>query len=503
MFLFLLCSIFSSFAAKNRTSSPSSTSLHHPTNIGSKISVSSNNLKRETSPTVCCYNINSRSQSVRKSEGSFDTFANVQRAEKKLIGDSNLTDIHKNRSQNQKSFTSKLPSDVLIQNREKITERSFSYLKDKIRKFENPPNNIHENIINRSTTTIRAEEATVDPVKCVSEDDQRKYDDKNSRFRRTFLINRDESQSKGISGERCNSKFVNDGNNNQVKELRFQPESDTENSSLTTARQLRDSKDINIHCRDDIKLTKVIVKHLAPIDVNKKSQVEAADSNIRRPSYIVPKQSSLNDNDFTFIDSSSRSVSRSSSTSFVSDDLCDEKVNQRKLRIPKITRINNNNCNLSQEFSVKTCANQNIYSRDQSENYFTRNGCDATGIHKKSYLNNYPGNDHQLTSPINTVSPTIINQSAAPEKSVSFHGEKNLSRDLFSRKIIALVSKSNKPTRSFPYIYRKISEKDFHDRQFIFPFSSNFPFLWLESGREKRKSYLAHEKRNKKIFSKL
>ena len=356
---------------------------------------------------------------------------NAQRAEKKLIQDSNLTNLHKNRSQNQNSFTSNLPSDVLIQNRDKISERSFVYLKDKIRKFENPPNNIHENIINRSTTTKRAEEATadVDPVKSVSEDDQRKYDDKNSRFKRTFLINRDESQSKRISGEKCNSKFANDGNNNQVKELiRIQSESDTKNSSLTTVRQLRDTTDINSrHCSDGIKLTKVLIKHPASIDVKKKSQVDFVESCNRRPQQVVPNQNSLNDNDFSFIDSSSRSVSRSSSTSFASDDLgqCDEKVNPRKLRIPKNTR--NNNCNYSQEFSVKTRANQNIYSLDQSEKISSQNGWDdATGVHRKIYLNNInQENEHHLTSPINRFSPTIINQSAAPEKSVSFPIEKN------------------------------------------------------------------------------
>lgn len=320
-------------------------------------------------------------------------------------------------------------------------------MKDKIRKFENPPNNIHENIINRSTTTIRAEEATadVDPVKSVSEDDQRKYDDKNSRFRRTFLINRDESQSKEISGERCNPKLVNDGNNNKVKELRIQAESDIKNSSLPTARQLRDTKDINTHYCDDIKFTKVVIRHLAPFEVKKKLQVESAESNNRQPPQVVPKQSNLIDNDFSFIDSSSRSVSRSSSISFASDDLgqCDEKVNQRKLRIPKITRINN--CNYSQEFSVKTRANQNIYSLDQSENYFGRNGSDATGIHKKTFLNNNQENEHRLTSTINIFSPTTINQSSVPEteKLVSFPIRKIVSRG-YSRKIIAPVFKSNK-----------------------------------------------------------
>lgn len=317
-----------------------------------------------------------------------------------------------------------IDSGRLIQNNDKnFSEKSFSYLKDKIKKFEIPPNNIHENSINRSTTTIRSKEATadVDPVKGVSEDDQRIYDDKNSRFKSLFLINRDESQSKRIpSSERCSAKFVSDGNNNQVKESAA--ESDTNNSSLT-ARQLRDTKDINTHCRvngDDIKVTKVVIRTLAPIVVKKKSQVLPLPP---LPPQSVRKQNSLDDNDFSFIDSSSRSVSRSSSTSFASDDLglFDEKVNQRKARIPKIARINN--CNYSREFSVRTSANQNIYSSDQSESYFVRNGWNTTG-HQRSYLNNNhlensENEQHLLRASTNNFSPSNINQSA-PERSVSF-----------------------------------------------------------------------------------
>lgn len=302
-------------------------------------------------------------------------------------------------------------------------------MKDKIRKFENSPNNIHENIINRSTTTIRTEEAKadVDPVKSVSENDQRIYDDKNSRFRSSFLINRDESQSKRIPSERCSLKFASDSNNNQVKEwpTSHQRDSDTNNNlkSSLTARQLRDTKDISTHCRvngDDIKVTKVVIKHLTPIVVTKKPQVEATLESNHHQSQAVRKQSSLDDNDFSFIDSSSQSISRSSSQSFASDELglCDEKVKSRKLRIPKITRINN--CNYSQEFSVKTSANQNIYPPDQSENCFAQNGWG----HKNNYLNNNnlekSKNGQHLGSSENSFSPSNINQSI-PDKSVSFH----------------------------------------------------------------------------------
>lgn len=284
-------------------------------------------------------------------------------------------------------------------------------MKDKIRRFENPSNNIHENIINRSTTTIRTEVATTDPVKSVSETDQRIFVDKNSRFSSTLLINRDESQSKRISSEQlCSSKFVRDGNNNRVKEFVNGPlESDTK-SSLTAPRQLRDTKDINTRCcanGDDIKVTKVVIRHLAPIVVRKKPQVEEKGGD-------PPLNSnSFDNNDFSYIDASS--LSRSSSISFASDDLglCDEKVNQRRARIPKIIR--NKNCNYSQEFSVKSCANQNIYSSDQS-----RNGWDATAHHRAAQLNNLDEskNGQHLRVSTSSFAPTNFNQSS-PEKSVS------------------------------------------------------------------------------------
>lgn len=302
----------------------------------------------------------------------------------------------------------------MIPNRGNANE---SRLKDKIRKFENPPNNLHENIINRSTTstatTTRAEEAKadVDPVKSVSE-----YgDDKNSRFGSTFLINRDESQSKRIPNKQCNVKLVSDGNNNQVKESKIpHATSDTVHSfksSLTAPRQ--QLRDINTHCcvnGDDIKVTRVVIRHLSPI-VKKKSPV--TDENNR---HIVHKQNNLNDNDFSFIDSSSRSSS-------VSEDLgpCgDEKVNPRNVQIPKITRINS--CNYSQEFSVKTSANQNIYSLDQSENCFVHDGRNATGRHINPGRSEY---DQHLRASTNRLSSTNINQSV-PEKTVSFREKEKI-----------------------------------------------------------------------------
>jgi hypothetical protein len=457
------CFSFLYSPAKNRTSSPSSASLQQPTNIGSnKISVSSSNFKRETSPTVCCYNTNSRSQPFRKSEQSeenFDTFAVAHRAEKQAkssasIYSSNLANIHQNRSQNhhQKSFlATPSPSSncgkSLIQNRYGENnfgaEKSFSYLKDKIRKFENPPNNFHENIINRSTTTRAEEESTADvdhPVsKSVSENDHRRInedDDKNSHsFSGRFLINRDESLSRRVASvaagsKRCmnnvnNKKLISDSNNNnQVKNQNQNLcESDTatidsSRSSLTARQLLRDK---NTSCcvnggggnNNNIKVTKVVIRHLSPI-VNRKSH-ENGQIGVEQH-----KQSNIfDDNDFSFIDSSSRSVSRSSSTSVASDDF-DEKVNARKFRIPKVARINNSN--YSQEFSVKTCANQNIYSLDQSKNYSAQNACNVTSNRPRTYLSSdleKSKNGQQLKVSTTSFPKPIIDQST-PENSVSF-----------------------------------------------------------------------------------
>lgn len=356
---------FSFLPAKNRTSSPSSTSLHQPTNIGSEIAVSSLKLKRETSPTVCCYNINSRSQSVgesHQSEKYFERFAIAKRAaDDRQPPKGDGASVHPRKSLVRESVV----AERTAQQRESIGE--IYYLKDKIRRFENPPNNIQENIINRSTTTTklpRSEESTaadVDPVKSVSEDDQRKCDDdKNSRFGGKVFINRYESQSNPQQSDvKCTSRFANDDNNNKVRAQPTRAQSDSTQSSLIDARQLPRTKDRRFN-GDNTKVTKVVIRHLEPLAAKRKS-----------PPPVVQKQNSFDDNDFSFIDSSSRSVSRSSSYSFASDELGprDENVNcGRKARIPKLTRING--CNYSRGgVGVRVCANQNIYSPDQSKQY--------------------------------------------------------------------------------------------------------------------------------------
>lgn len=308
------------FTAKNRTS-PSSTSLHRPTNIDSKISVSPSNLKqREESSTVCCYS-NSRSQSVYDSDHSAEGIKSVA-----------------NRSRVNFGFSKK------------------SFLKDKIKRFENSPNNINENIKNRSTTTIKTEVATADPVKSVGESDQRIFDDENSSFSSTVLINRDEIQSNRKPSSICNLKFVCDSNNNRIKELQKSPCEPETKSSLNVPRQLRDTRNINIRCcanGEDIKVKKVIIRQLAPIVVRKKPQVEEEGD-------LPHNSNSFDYNNFGYIDASSRSSS--SFSAFDDIGLCDEKVNQKTARTPNTFE----NCNLRQELRVKTSAKQNIYSPDQS-----------------------------------------------------------------------------------------------------------------------------------------
>ncbi|CRL02246.1 CLUMA_CG015133, isoform A [Clunio marinus] len=445
-------------SAKNRTSSPSSTSSQQPTNIVNKNSVSSSSFKREASPTVCCYNTNGRSQTFRKSdkkEGNFDTFISTRHEEKIVASNvpnqsSNLVNLYQKRSHNQQ--ISLVTNRVPIENYENVNTKTFSYLKDKIKKLENSPNNIHENIINRSTTsiTIRAEETTVDvdPVISVSENDQRIYDDKNSRFGSTRLINRDESQSK----KQCNLGVQSDGNNNQVNESRIRSENSVnkveENlkSSLIT-RQLRD---INTHCHlgvngDDIKVTKVVIKHLTS-DVRKNPPIE--DSHMKN---------SLDDNDFSYIDSSSRSVSRSSSTSFASDDL-DEKINQRKNRISKIGKFNNNN--YSKEcFNTKSSANHN----KKLENYLSVNDWDTACHRLKENLEKSNIKQHFQVSE-NSFSSLNINQSSVPEQSPTMDKtsrNNTLKRFGFGRKSSPTTSSSpdRKVTSSKTERLKELTEK--------------------------------------------
>lgn len=397
------------FAAKNRTTSPSAAHLQQPTNIGSKKnSVSSSNLKRETSPTVCCYYINNRSLSIRGSDQKLCerdrnsvTAINVKHKFSRVCASGTIATVQRSTIANLKFIVPKLPAS------ENFCEKNFRYLKDKIGKFENTPSNNHENIKNRTTTRLASittktssnNETAVQSVgeNCGSYDDDdrdgRKIcGDKNSSKFYTLIINRTGIATATVNGHtdddrKCTEeKFVNDTNSNKIN----CSTSESGRSSLTTKQLLHDvsSNVINSHLNDigdDINITNVFTRHLAPA-VNKKSRISVATVVTTTPRMDVSeraqetiksvskKQNSLNDNDFSFIDSSSRSVSRSSSTSFASDD-GDERVNQRKFhtqRIPKINRINNFNYN--QELSVKKFANQNIYPHDQSNDGDDENG---------------------------------------------------------------------------------------------------------------------------------
>jgi hypothetical protein len=286
-----------------------------------------------------------------------------------------------------------------------VNREKFSFLRDKIRKFENPPNNCHEKFINRSTTTRRV--VNVDPAQSVGESDRRICDDdKNSRIRSSFFISHNENQSKQLP---CSEKFLNDGNNNRVTVNKRCATNIVSSSFIDNSRQLRDSNNLNKRScvnGDNIKVTKVAIRHLAPIDTEHKPTLT---------------QNCLDDNDFSFIDSSSQSVSRSSSTSLVSDDPgLSDRVKTRKAHIPKISRIKNCN-NYSQEFSVKIGANQNIYSSEQSEKYFTAsNECDELSSKRVCENNDLrrSKNGQHLRASTNSFSSADINRKI-PEAAVS------------------------------------------------------------------------------------
>lgn len=255
-----------------------------------------------------------------------------------------------------------------------------SNLRDKFRKFETSPYN---NIKNRSnTTTIITAAATFRTQSAVAADahesvgeNRRIYDDddKNSNFS-TSLINCDERQrlkasavqnnsnyssnnNNTIINKRCKFKFVNDSNNNQVK------------SSL-------------------------------PITSTAISAYKVGDETHNNNTIyenLVPQTNILTDNDFSYIDSSS--ISRSSSTSFKSDEISvneyDENLkvrnnNLRKYQIPKrITRI--------------SCDNNN-HTRDDA-------ATDGRGSNKRFEIISTNENFHRRSS--------IVNQSPSVENSVS------------------------------------------------------------------------------------
>lgn len=203
---------------------------------------------------------------------------------------------------------------VPFNNSRELSEKNCGgYLRDKFRKFETSPYNHIKNRPNTTTTTsavaIFRTHSASDAQESVGENRRIYDDDKNSNFS-TSLINCDERQqlkasavqnnNNNLINKRCKIKFVNDSNNNQVK------------SSLPVCA---------VTDCDDAKLS-------------------------------PPVPNILNDNDFSYIDSSS--ISRSSSTSFKSDECAvnekniqNNNNNLRKYHIPKrVSRISCDSYNL-------------------------------------------------------------------------------------------------------------------------------------------------------------
>jgi hypothetical protein len=212
---------------------------------------------------------------------------------------------------------------------------SSSNLRDKFRKFETSPYNNLKNRSNTTTTTVAAIAATTTTSSSTSSvatfrtqsavadarESVGKNDDKNSNFS-TSLINCDERQRLKANAAVQNNK--NNNNNNTIinnKGCKFKIVSDSNNN------QVKRTSPPAVITRNDHTYENITPSTIANI---------------------------FNDNDFSYIDSSS--ISRSSSTSFKSDEISvnenDEKVksfnnntnNFRKYQIPKrITRISCDN----------------------------------------------------------------------------------------------------------------------------------------------------------------
>jgi hypothetical protein len=276
---------------------------------------------------------------------------------------------------------------------------------------------------------------------CVSESNNKSNsnkriydDDKNSNFS-TFLINRDERQRQQqqqqqlkatatqrgeaqrfiAQNEKCKLKYVNDSNNNQVKsELvrNFQ--------SCASSLPIRQQPQPTINKSDDIKITRVIIRHLEPSATSSPSPPPTSSpppppSSSHSPSDQVSKwqkRNILDDNDFSFIDSSSQSVSRSSSTSFASDDLAlGDASHLKKLRIPKIS-----NTRINKQQELRTTSANNIYSHDRSLYKNDR----INGHHHSLSEDEQQPNSHQLHLKAST-DQTIPDYSVSTESCDAVH----------------------------------------------------------------------------------
>ncbi|KAL7038622.1 hypothetical protein ACKWTF_009632 [Chironomus riparius] len=362
------------------------------------------------------------------------------------------------------------------------------FLREKIKRFENtslisssacnggnknrPLNN--NSIKQQSEFLAIASPDDHRPVyQCISENNNNsRKNDKNSNFS-TFLINRDESRqlkapaqrgTKFIAqNEKCKLKYVNDSNNNQVESLR-NSQNCIGKSVVALAAKPPPSQHLVNNNSDDTKITRVIIRHLEP-SVN---ETPINDENLR-------KNNLLDDNDFSFIDSSSQSVSRSSSTSFASDEIDENSKNLRKHRIPKISnRINNNNnYNKRQEscLSAKNiCANSNnrvyeypINDRTNDTKSIVYGGCSDRELRNIN-------NNHQISIAENEQPQQKLEQlkvsidHSIPDNSIIMEkGRRNtLQKFGFGRKASsssASTSPDRKPSSSKTERLRELTEK--------------------------------------------
>lgn len=304
--------------------------------IASRNSVSK--FQRETSPTVCCLSTGGKfqfltNQEIEK-ESNFSDHKDEQQRQQRGAGEKRVkidsyytkSDFSVNNCKNRLNG-SKVSSTGLVglvgvekvksddhgsgSEVKKVKKRGqdnsskkLSCFRDEIGRFERqPPNNNHHhlhenNIINRTTTIITRTDAENDErnkkkEKNIHQRNKLVYDDgKNSQY---------SEESRSIDGGSVATRY--DYNNNRVKI------SDNSQKQTTTCSEIK---------------SKSVIKQSANL--------------------------LLHENDFSFIDSSSRSVSRSSSASY-------DSVNrqQRKYHIPNVSG------NDVQEFSLETCANQNSY----------------------------------------------------------------------------------------------------------------------------------------------
>lgn len=311
--------------------------------VASRNSVS--NLQRETSPTVCCLSTGGKfqflaNQEIEKKSNFSDRKKDEQQQrqrgakEERVKSDNYYTKSDylvkscKNRLNGRKvssiglagvekvkidDHSSSGSEEKKVKRREQDNTscKKVSCSRDEIGRFgrqstnNNHHHHLHENykifnIINRTTTITRTSKVSTKKNKAVSREkndpDAASVSEKNIHQRNKSVYDDD--------GKNSQSQYCTDNNNNRIVKI------------------------------SDYSLIPQQTKVCS--EIKNKSEIKQSASLL------------LHENDFSFIDSSSRSVSRSSSASY-------DSVNrqQRKYHIPNVSDV--------QEFSVETCANQNIY----------------------------------------------------------------------------------------------------------------------------------------------